>query len=216
MTIDKKNIGKWALILTPILIGVYIIYNKLKNNEKPVYNNPAPKANPIAPTTTSSSDSYFPLKVGSNNDYVKQLQDELGIAIDGIFGNQTLAALKQQANKSMITNYADLQSTLALIDNNDNAAANIAAKTNDAQIFIQAYNANPIGDNLVPSKDIRLTQLSDLAPYIYSNKYMNWQSGITYMATQWQPIDITSQGDLVLNNTIDNSKWAIDSTLLNQ
>jgi len=207
--IDWNKVGKWSLIIAPILIGGYLIYKQL--NPKKTYNKPTKKDNPAPPPDKKTEASYFPLKVGSHNDYVGQLQDELGIAIDGIFGSQTLAALQSQTNKSQIKDYADLIATLTLIDNNDD----IQAKSDDAKAFIDAYKSSPLGYSLVPSEDIRLTQLSNSAPYVYGGYYINWQNGITYQA---QPIDVTSRGDLVIHYIDGNGNegyWAVDSTLLN-
>ena len=204
--IDWNKVGKWSLILAPIVIGGYLIYNQLHPTR--VLNKPQPTPKPTKPDTKTET-SYFPLKKGSNNDYVGQLQDELGIAIDNQFGKDTLAALKEQTGKTQINDYNDLIATLTLIDNNDVKQQ----KSDDAKLIIDSYNNAPLGFSIVPSKDIRVTQLSNLAPYIYTNTYENWGSGLTYFVI---PKDITSKGDLVVVDTNDNSYWAVDSRNINQ
>jgi len=215
MEISKKW-QKWILISAPILLGVYLIYKQLNPSKATVYNKPTPKPTLAKPSTDAEAKN-FPLKVGSHNDYVKMLQDALGVAIDGIFGSkQTLPALQEQANKSQIADYNDLISTIQAIEAND--AANAQQKANDAKLFIDIYKNTPVGFTIIPSQDIRINQLSGVGnQYNYLDTYMNLQEGYSYLG--YIPLDITSRGDLVVrytDNTGNQSTWAIDSTLLNR
>lgn len=51
---------------------------------------------PVVPVITTSKG--FPLAAGSRGSEVKELQRALGVSADGIFGKQTLAALKAKYN----------------------------------------------------------------------------------------------------------------------
>lgn len=72
-------------------------------------NNPA--STPPRQTNPSLTNSSFPLQSGSNNNYVKQLQQALGVTADGKFGPITLAALQNQFGDSSVPD----QNTLSAI-----------------------------------------------------------------------------------------------------
>lgn len=72
-------------------------------------NNPA--STPPRQANPSLTNTSFPLQSGSNNSYVKQLQQALGVSADGIFGPVTAAALQNQFGYSSVPD----QNTLTAI-----------------------------------------------------------------------------------------------------
>lgn len=114
--IDWKKVGKWALILSPLIIGgTYIIISNKKKNDLASWGK-AKTIDKTPDTVKPSTKNSFPLKKGvKNNDYVSQLQRELGVEVDGWFGKDTLAALQEQTGKSEIKDLNDLKQTIQII-----------------------------------------------------------------------------------------------------
>lgn len=94
---------------------------------------------PVVASTQAATTNYFPLSKGSNNQYVGQLQDALGITIDNKFGNDTLSALQEQTGKSSITGLDELNVTIDAIIAQDASGsdADLSAK------LIAGFGNNP-------------------------------------------------------------------------
>ena len=145
MTEKQKNIII-PIVLIGVVAGAYVYVKKLK--AKPF--SKLPKKQPTikkedkpAPAVEQQT---FPLKVGSNNAYVKQLQDALGVGMDGKFGSkETLPALKDQTGFSQVVSYDDLQyicEGIFLIDNDFATKSQIFPILQNYTSFVEAwYNA---------------------------------------------------------------------------
>lgn len=144
MTQRQKNI-----IIPIALIGIVtVVYFYVKKiNTKPVskFTIKKPTVTKEVTPTIVKEQQTFPLKVGSNNVYVKQLQDALGVSIDGIFGKDTLAALNDQTGYSQVVSYDDLQficEGIFLIDNDFATQSQIFPIMENNTKFVEAwYNA---------------------------------------------------------------------------
>jgi hypothetical protein len=138
---------KWTIILTPVVIGGVATFVYVKKYYVPTKQAiPAGSAankstgtgtatgTPSAVATNVSSCS-FPLKVGSNNSCVGQLQDILGVTIDNKFGSGTLGALQEQTGKTQITDANDLSNTIDQVMAQDAANGMLAR----AQALLSTY-----------------------------------------------------------------------------
>jgi len=197
--IKWDKVGKWSLILAPILIGGYIIYRQL--HPKKVYD------------TKIDTSGDFPLKVGSKNKYVGQLQDALGVSVDNIFGTkETLPALQKQANKSQIKDIADLMNTISSIEKKD-----YNDKVKSANYFIDQYKSNTFA-TLVPNQDVTLIMTNGkVSNYQYTSNIINWENNSSHLINKFQPIDVKDNGDLILLNIDSNGTYnyyAVDATNL--
>jgi lysozyme family protein len=98
---------KTLLLVLPLVAGGILIYAINRNKNKPS-TKPNGQAKPATPPKTTSD---FPIKVGSRGDKVKELQTAIGFKgsdVDGIFGSDTLAALKDFAGISQVADQASL------------------------------------------------------------------------------------------------------------
>lgn len=141
---DKKQV-KTVAIIGGILtaIGAVILVRKLMNRSTPFkdFDTKAAAQPPLQATTPSD----FPLKNGSKNALVKQLQDLLGLTADGIFGAKTQGALLLKTGKTSIANQADFDivfKTLAAQKAQAAAQALASTKGQKSQKIINDYNAN--------------------------------------------------------------------------
>jgi len=104
MTERQKNI-LIPIVLIGVVAGVYVYVKKFNAKPASKFQNKQPVVKKEVKPAPVKEQQTFPLKVGSNNAYVKQLQDALGITIYGQFGKDTLAALKEQTGLSQIDTY---------------------------------------------------------------------------------------------------------------
>lgn len=127
---------KWGLILTPVLIGIILVAMYYKNKNKSSSSGALLTYKPSSDgrytlvgnssNTTSGSGSAcsFPIKSGSANNCVLQLQKAL-LAVnpdylpvygaDGIFGSETKAALMDFYGKDQIASQSEFNSLITMI-----------------------------------------------------------------------------------------------------
>lgn len=113
---------RWGIIGVVAVGGGYIIYRQLKKSKTPISgsDNGQPSAN-----GNQNASCNFPLKKGSINPCVKQLQQEMmntfGISIlpkygaDGNWGSETEGAVKAIFHSNQINTMADLQGAIAYL-----------------------------------------------------------------------------------------------------
>lgn len=111
---------KILLIATGVIATIGLVY--WISRKKYV----APSGTPVIPgaagspqltvTPVSKPNPAFPLKSGSNNLYVKELQSALGVTADGAFGAATLSALQSQFGISSIQSEDQLNSIVDQAD----------------------------------------------------------------------------------------------------
>lgn len=159
---------KWTLILVPVAVGGVIVYTQLKKyavpSKKPIPTNSngtlgqgaaaaVDQASGISEATINSNN--FPLKVGSNNKYVGELQDVLGVTIDNKFGPGTQAALQEQAGVSQVASLTHLNSIEDAILQNDASADAIATKASLSGSIVSNFQNGGIavGNNITTLAD---------------------------------------------------------------
>ena len=210
----KKTLG-YVAITAILLTGGFFIYKYFST--KPVIGKPIPTPMPPNPpivNPTNNTEDGFPLKLGSKNDYVKQLQDELGVIVDGIFGSKTLAALKEQTGKSQIQSYDELQSVIDQILQQDAASLETdsrAKRSND--ILDEAFNTSP-SDILVLKDTVWKLYNYDTVSnqYVKSNMILNFKKNQKLNLNDYQPFSVMNDGYLVVNCTrgVNSGYWRVD------
>lgn len=89
---------------------------------------------------TNSSGCTFPLKKGSNNPCVGQLQAALGgLVIDNDFGSKTLAALQAAFGVSEVKDATDLSNKINSLKNANNSLSNLSG----SQKLLEEYKTRP-------------------------------------------------------------------------
>lgn len=146
----KFNFKKNWYYLVPVAIGAYLIYRQFAKKKDP--KSDAPILPTPSPSPAPTSD--FPLKKGSKNGTVENLQKILNIGlqadgatllvVDGDFGSKTLAALKQIFDVESISNQAELDDLKDYVNDK-----NYGSK------LVNAYNTNSYS-YLVVNKPIKL------------------------------------------------------------
>lgn len=141
---QAKNV-KVAAIVGGILaaIGIIVVIRKIRN-ATPLTMDADPNAVKNTPPLQAPA-SDFPLKNGSRNNLVKQLQELLGLTADGIFGVKTQAALLLRTAKTSITSQAEFDAvikTLLAQKQQEAAQAVASSKGQKSQKIINDYNAN--------------------------------------------------------------------------
>jgi hypothetical protein len=156
-------------------------------------------------TTTTSGTAVgcnFPLKIGSKNSCVQQLQVALGVTPDKIFGKkETLPALQKQTGKSQIDNEADLIATIAKINAaKSNASANAGKQARTNQIF-DSFNTNKSLQYILPTANVtwkRVIKDGVSNAWIEDGWIVNFKKGMKLPLADYQP-RFTGEGTIVGN-----------------
>lgn len=105
----KNKALPYILFGVPLLVGIYFVYKGLKK-PKSVEPSKTPDA-PSEPTNvgggattpTYTSQDKLPFKKGMESNYIKKIQEKLGIGADGKFGNKTYASVVAFQKKNGLT-----------------------------------------------------------------------------------------------------------------
>jgi len=141
-----------TLISLPILVLGGIAYWQIKKYKVPA-KQPAPNTNGLNPVKSnvtntpapaiSNSGCTFPLKKGSINPCVGQLQIALGqLVVDNNFGSKTLARLQAVTGKSQVDSSVDLANILSALK--DSAVSDFDITLSKSNALISQYQNNPI------------------------------------------------------------------------
>lgn len=183
---NKGKIFKIMLILAPCLIGIAVVWyisskaKKSAGSGSNVNNGGSGLqdlygGNTGTQTSVNSSGCSFPLKSGSNNDCVKQLQQALGgLTVDGVFGPATQSRLQQLTGKTSISSASELNSVIGSLSNANSASIDDFARGSQADVLTLQYN---------------------------SGKYTNWQAtkASTLIGIMW-PLTTTNGQKINLDN----------------
>ena len=156
---------KWTLIALPLVVGGYIVYRKLRKDDKPEMggddmNTPPPSPTPTPkPAPTPKPD--FPMGVGSRGAKVKELQQAIidnasadvvkllgKSGADGIFGTGTEKAVKAVLGKTTVANQADIDRIKAMKSAAQTSQTRLALARKQVELFKAGkgdfYAINPI------------------------------------------------------------------------
>lgn len=194
----NTKVKKALMIGGPIVLAItiIIILSKKSSAQKPavpVPNTDVPPVKVPAPASTA----YFPLKNGSNNSKVKELQTAIGTTADGIFGPNTEKALVAFSGVKTVDTQAELDAIKAQAKNATATAATIA-RAND---IIARYNA---GGTLATTRSVAPKQVTiDSYGALYSGgAYITMYGPKAYNREDYTPTIATKGGGLVfkINN----------------
>jgi hypothetical protein len=175
------------------LTGGYLIYKYFKG--KSAINEGVKQEVPPQDPIEIVDNSKFPLKKGSKNSYVGQLQSALNVAVDNNFGKDTLAALTAQTGKTQIFSNEDLLTTIDSIKNKvdgKQVARNAAAS--------QILNSKNDYTNLHTTKstswkELDLDNNNNYVPTIY---IINWSADKNISLSDYEPYEVLPDGYLVI------------------
>lgn len=209
-----QKIGLYSI---PVIIGGVAIYLVVKTYKIPSPKQGAKNSDGSTPqpkilVTNSVNESsvnaqYFPLQKGSDNDYVKELQDVLGVDVDGDFGPKTLAALQQQVGKSTVTSLSDLSNVEDQILAQDADQNNLDYKNQNASLILSQYQNEKW---LIVENDTVWNQVTENNDGTYSKTGMqiSFNSGTKINLTDYVPFAINpSNSNIIIESTGTNSNF---------
>ena len=187
-------------IVPPVaIIGIIYIINRQSIKKKiseGVKNSPLPETN-IAATSQPSTTNVFPLKKGSKNNKVAELQRILGIEDDGTFGSQTESALKSFSGKTTVDSQSELSTLAAKKSNQQNASQSISR----AQELLKQFQSG--GLNIYTQVDtICYGYTQDYAGAInYNSKNITLKRATKFGNSDYKLIGYTKAGNLQMQVT---------------
>lgn len=105
----KNKVLPYILFGVPLLVGIYFVYRGLKKpKDKETPKTPETPKEPTnvgggTTTPTYTPQDKLPFKKGMESNYIKKIQEKLGIGADGKFGNKTYASVVAFQKKSGLT-----------------------------------------------------------------------------------------------------------------
>ena len=198
-----KNVLLWS-IPPVVVIGLIYFINKQSIKKKMAANlnnsplpEPAPETSGSTTSSSPSSTNLFPLKKGSKNDKVKDLQRLLGVSVDGIFGSQTEAALKSFSGKTTVDSQSELDALTAKKATQQNQTASVSR----AQTLLSQFQNG--GLNVFTQQTlIAYGYVADYSGAInYTNKNITMAKGKRYNNADYKLIGTTKAGNLQMQVT---------------
>ena len=205
----KNKFLKILLIASPFLVGlgVVIYYTRKKTPAAASQASVAVAAGGTPSGGGSSSGSSggctFPLKTGSNNSCVKQLQEALGgLTVDGSFGPLTLGQLMLKTGKTQITNAADLANTIAGLSGSIPTDPAFERKSQAGVLQLQ-YNSGNVSNWRILSDTT--WQGVDWPVNTPNGKNVSYKAGTILGMNNYAATDITDDGYLVIFDYLTGS-----------
>ncbi len=209
----KHKFLKVLLILTPVIIGVGVVYYFAS---RPTGTAPGtggtgsnpPPGNPPGPATPAGC--TFPLQTGSKNDCVKQLQQALGgLTVDGDFGAKTLAQLLLLTGKLSITDANDLKNTIASLNGSGsgNSGDVIFERKSTSNTLQLQYESGSFSNWRIISNTI--WQGITWPLNTPNGQTKSFRAGDVVSMSEYPMVDITSDGYAVLNDYLSGA-WQVD------
>lgn len=196
----------WMPVTVAAVIAAWQYKKYLDKMKALAFGTPIKAGNGSTPNVGTAAGCIFPLKVGSKNSCVQQLQIALGVTPDKIFGKkETLPALQKQTGKSQIDNESDLIATIAKINaakSNTSAASSKQARTN--QIF-DSFNSNKSLQYILPTSNVtwkRVIKDGVSNAWIEDGWIVNFKKGMKLPLSDYQP-RFTGEGTIIGNKGLD-------------
>lgn len=193
---------KWKTVLTiglPIVGVIGLIIWVKKGNRSAgvapnaVDNKPAALIPPPAPKNSS-----FPLRNGSRNSYVTQLQQALGISADGIFGTQTENALRSAAGITSIRDEKEFNDVLAKIKGTTSAFTDREGKLARGNDLLQKFKTGNYSIQGLEKSfwEKGTTDYSGAFNRSGTGIYIN--KGITLNKADYSLVEVTQLGNIII------------------
>ncbi len=172
-----------AVIILLVLVAVWLFTTgmKPKDNEKelkdmgednppiPTGGNSLPPPS-VNPTTVKCTNDAFPLGVGSRNQCVVALQKALGISQDGIFGQQTKAAVNAKGYVVPLT-HSDFDKIIGL---------NPASWQTGNPVYLKGFGASL--DVYVQQSSLGMQRIGAINNYLSGSKKVGKYVGAAFLA----------------------------------
>ncbi len=198
---------KWKTILAwgiPIVgaIGLIIWVKRGGSNKEDDGKSPGPVSNATDSTAAvikpPPANSSFPLRIGSRNSYVTDLQKALGIAADGIFGAQTEQALKNAAGISAIKDEKEFKEVIAKIKAGASSTADIAQKIARADDLKAKFATGKFSIRPLETKFWYRVQKDAYGAYNYDDVGITLYKSTTYNNDDYSIADVTKLGNIII------------------
>lgn len=193
-------------IVIPVAVVGTVIYiisliEKKKKADQSVKHSPLTEPPPASATPATNS-SDFPLKLGSRNSTVTQLQVLLGVTSDGIFGNGTQSALKAFSGKTTV----DTQAEFDALKSKKATMQSQSASSARAQTLYNQFKAG--GLNIYTQETlIAYGFVKDYAGAIsYTGKSLTMPKAKTYNNKDYVLTGYTIGGNLMMQITAGDLK----------
>lgn len=199
---------KALLLLLPLLVGGGAIYAMNRRNALPGLKAPDPQKLTDVPTTDKvKPSSLFPLRKGTINDKVKELQRAIGLTgddIDGKFGTQTESKLLAYAGVMEVKDQAQL-------DQIKQMAIGISNKAR-AESLLTAFQKGGMAMMCTKSCDAQLVLEDYAGALTYMPKYLPLVNGKTYNNQDYILVKVTKLGNLIfeINKGTLQGLYAVD------
>lgn len=182
---------KYLMIAAPLALGLLVIVIAARKAKRKEQEDILPEDETLLPVPVK--DPTFPLKQGSRNAKVTELQKILGVVADGIFGAKTEAALLAYAGLRSVASEAEL----ATLKNKSIGLTNQLR----ASDLLRKFTAG--GVSLYAIKTVLCTQVivDGYGAIIPTGKAFNLTGGKTYNSNDYKLIMSTKAGKLVFEVT---------------
>lgn len=189
-----KTWHKHALWIGPLLAGgviIYVLYRKNRVRDVSATDSSAPPVK-AAPAPKNSS---FPLKKGvRDNEYVKKLQSALGITADGIFGDQTEAALRNAAGTSIVADEKQLNDIIAKVK----STATTASKYARAKDLTEKFQTGKFAIQVIESSWWSQVVKDAFGAYNPTGLGIQLSKGMKLSKADYSVTDYTKLGNLII------------------
>lgn len=198
-----KKIALWGI---PIAGGIGLIYwvsRAGKKNPEDDGNSPGPYSNATDSTALKlkpppATNSSFPLRNGSRNSYVTDLQKALGISADGIFGTQTEQALKNAAGVSAIKDQKEFGEIIAKTKAGAVSTAATTEKISRANDLFAKYATGKFDILPLETKFWYSVNKDAYGAFNYNDIGITMYKGTKLNRNDYSIADVTKSGNIVI------------------
>jgi len=195
---NKKKVTKILKYGIPavLVIGVIIILSTRKKKQtNDLLRSPLPEPKSDSPSVPSN----FPLKKGSRNAKVGDLQRILGVEADQIFGSQTESALKTFAGVTVINSQKELDNLAAKKANAQKQTESVSR----AQMLASQFTATPAAYSIYIVDTARWYGYDQdkYGAILYNGKDITQPKGLTLSNADYKIIGHTKAGNVQVQVT---------------
>lgn len=187
----KLKRALYILIPVGVVLGFVALLNKKK---KPLDQPIEPgDADSVPSTVKTVPPPLYPIGQGSSGDLVKQVQQALGVTVDGQFGPKTQAALVDKMGVKTINSVDQLEQLKKL-------AAGVS-NLNRANELVKRFNAGGVALFTIEKAPIEVINIDAFGAIIHSGMFTYLPANKLYNRTDYVLKGATKPGDLIFDIT---------------